>query len=897
MMDKLNIKDFPTLFLEKIKRPQTYGFFIGVLVMFVIAFAYFYPDASQGRVLEQYDMMQGAAIGQEAKAFQDETGEKSWWTNSLFGGMPTFQISPSYSSNALFNWINSLYGGFLPNPSNLLMMMMLGFYILLLAFGLKWWQSLIGAIAYGFSSYFIILIGAGHLWKFITLAYIPPTIAGIVLCYRGRYLLGSALAALFAMMQLAANHIQMTYYFTFVIVGFVIAFLISAIKDKKLKQWGIATGSLAVAAILAVAANSPSLYNTYEYSKESMRGNHSELTSKSDETNNDKTDGLDRSYITGYSYGASETFTLLIPDVKGGSSQHSITKADGVKKLDDEQKFHINQIQGIENQTKQPVFSQYFDGPESTSGPVYVGAIICVLFLLGCIIVKGPIKWALVALTLLSILLALGRNFMWFTDLFIDYIPMYSKFRTVESILVIAQFTMPLLALLALRQFFTTENPWKKYRVAIIVSFGITLLICLVGIFIPTIFGDSITTPTSSDYQRSEYYCYILRSNGFTSDFIYSFDLNQNQSLQNAIVSIRLEMVSSDCLRSFMLIAFTLGTMLLFGLKKIPAKIAGAILCVLILGDLYSVGKRYLNHDSFHNKSLTDYSDFAESKVDKQILADTTSHYRVMNIPNFGHPAPSYHHKMIGGYHAAKLTRYNDLIDHQLSFICHHNYHPAFQDDTDIALYPEDQQALIYQMRQKYRILNMLNARYIISNDYQLIQNPYALGNAWFVDELIYAQNANEEMAALDSIDPAITAVADVKFKSILGEKATPKTDGDTIYLTTYAPNRLTYHAESAKGGLAVFSEVYFPWGWNVTIDGEPVELARVNYVLRALKIPAGKHTIEMHFDPQSIHTTNTIAIIAVILIYIALIASVVFSVLEKPKKDDEVALKQQNKK
>ena len=831
MMDKLNIKDFPTLLLEKIKRPQTYGFFIGVLVMFVIAFAYFYPDASQGNVLNQYDMVQGKAIGQEAKAFQDETGEKSWWTNSLFGGMPTFQISPTYSSNALFNWLNSLYGGFLPNPSNLLMMMMLGFYILLLAFGLKWWQALIGAIAYGFSSYFIILIGAGHLWKFITLAYIPPTIAGIVLCYRGRYLLGSALAALFAMMQLAANHIQMTYYFTFVIVGFVIAFLISAIKDKKLKQWGIATGSLAVAAILAVAANSPSLYNTYEYSKESMRGNHSELTSKSDEANADKTDGLDRSYITQYSYGVSETFTLLIPDVKGGSSYHSITEADGVKSLTDEQKFYISRVK---------YYPQYFGEAEDTSGPVYVGAIICVLFLLGCIIVKGPIKWILIALTLLSILLALGRNFMWFTDLFIDYVPMYSKFRTVESILVIAQFTMPLLALLALRQFFATENPWKKYRVAIIVSFGITLLICFLGIVSPSIFG--LVGEGEAEIKA------------------------QNPEIFAIFEQLRSEMVSSDCLRSFMFIAATFMAMLLFGMKKFSAKVSIAIIGVLVLGDLYSVGKRYLNHDSFKTPELETNDPLAKTPIDDIILADTTTHFRVMSYPDFSRPHPSYYHKMIGGYHAAKLTRYQDLIDHQIK-------------------------------KNNSRVLDMLNARYIITNDYQLIQNPYALGNAWFVDELIYAQNANEEMAALDSIDPAITAVADVKFKSILGEKATPKTDGDTIYLTTYAPNRLTYHAESAKGGLAVFSEVYFPWGWNVTIDGEPVELARVNYVLRALKIPAGKHTIEMHFDPQSIHTTNTIAIIAVILIYIALIASVVFSVLEKPKKDDEVALKQQNKK
>ena len=371
---------------ENLKKSQVWGFFVSALVIFVISYCYFYPDAAQGNVLQQYDMVQGAAIGQEAKAFQDQTGEKAWWTNSLFSGMPMFQISPSYSSNALFDWINSLYSGFLPYPANLLMMMMMGFLILLLAFNLRWYHALIGAIAYGLSSYFVILIEAGHIWKFATLAYIPPTIAGIVLCYRGKYLLGSALAALFAMMQLSSNHVQMTYYFSFVIVGFVIAYLIIAIKEKNFGRWGIATGSLAVAAILAVMANSPNLYNTYEYSKETMRGKHSELVSASTINNPNKTSGLDRDYITQYSYGASETLTLPIPDVKGGSSSHSITDADEVKNLNDEQKYYISQLQG---------FPQYFGGAEGTSGPVYVGAIICALFLLGCFIVKGPIKWTL----------------------------------------------------------------------------------------------------------------------------------------------------------------------------------------------------------------------------------------------------------------------------------------------------------------------------------------------------------------------------------------------------------------------------------------------------------------------------------------------------------------------
>lgn len=847
-------KNLIDIIIEKFKHPQVWGSFVALIIMIIISFAYFHPDVVQGRVLQQYDMMQGAAIGQEAKAFEEATGEKALWTNSVFSGMPTFQISPSYSSNSLFDWINSLYGAFLPAPANLLVMMMLGFFILLLAFGLKWWQALIGAIAYGFSSYFIILIGAGHIWKFITLAYIPPTIAGIVLCYRGRYLLGGAIAALFAMMQLSANHVQMTYYFAFVIVGFVVAYLITAIKENKLKQWGIATGTLAVAAVLALAANSPSLYNTYEYSKETMRGNHSELTAKEDaKSTENKTDGLNRDYITQYSYGGAETFTLLIPDVKGGSSQQALSEADEAKNCSSEELYYLSQL------------PQYFGGAEGTSGPVYVGAIICALFLLGCIIVRGPIKWVLITLTILSILLALGRNFMWFTDLFIDYIPMYSKFRTVESILVIAQFTMPLLALLAVKQLFEEKEPWKKYKVAIFASFGVTLFICFLGIISPSIFGSFVGDAETSIKDQ------------YPQIFI-------------AAEQVRAAMVSSDALRSFMFIALTLGAILLYSKKKIPATLSVAIICVLVLGDLYTVGKRYLNHDSFHDKPLgAEFEQFAKTPIDEQILADTTSHYRVMNIPMFNHPAPSYHHKTIGGYHAAKLTRYQDLINRQLSTVQQYSYMPELRSDS--INIPDDQQALAKELRQKYSILDMLNAKYIIGHKGELVKNEHALGNAWWVDNVIYANNADGEMNALDTINTATTAVADVKFKDIIGT-ATPKSAGDTISLTTYAPNRLTYHAKSQKGGVTVFSEIYFPWGWNVTIDDKPVEMARVNYVLRALNVPAGDHKIEMYFDPQSIHTTTTVASVAVILIYLALIAAVLLALKGKSEKEEKTTTK-----
>lgn len=835
---------------------QFWGFFLSIAVIAVISFCFFYPDAMQGNELRQHDMQQGAAVGQEVKAHYEQTGEKSFWTNSLFSGMPTFQISPSYPSNTLINWINTLFGLGLPSPANLLFMMMTGFFILLLAMRMRWYTALIGAVAYGLSSYFVIIIGAGHIWKFITLAYIPPTIAGIVLCYRGRYLLGGALAALFAMMQISSNHIQMSYYFMFVIMGIVIAYLVAAVKHRQVKQWGIATGTLAVAAILAVAANLPNLYNTYEYSKETMRGSHSELSAEDAAGAQQKTAGLDRDYITQYSYGRAETLSLLIPNIKGGASarpekgrmlQMTVAELPEAKKMAESGDLAPEEAQYLS------YVSQYFGEPEGTNGPVYVGALIVALFMLGCAIVKGPMKWALVVLTLLSVLLALGRNCMWLTDLFIDYVPMYNKFRTVESILVIAEFTMPLLAIMALHRLLTAQDCRKQYGKAIFISFGITMLLCLVGIVMPEVYGSAITP---KDYETSQYICYQLAQQGYPEEVVRGFSL-ENPRIYAAVESLRLSMVSSDSLRSFFVIGLGFIAIFMFSRRKLPMKAAVAVIGVLILADLYSVNKRYLNHESFCTPELTKGEPFPKNANDVAILADTAMNFRVMDIPRFWSSDPSFHHKTVGGYHAAKLTRYQDMIDRHLG-----NFLSGRPTQADI------------------NVLNMLNARYIIGRDNRLTRNPDAFGNAWWVDSIEYAGTADAEMDALDRIDPATVAVADVKFKETFGTDIPEYVPGDTIYETSYAPNRLAYRSHSANGGLAVFSEVYFPWGWKATIDGEPAEIGRVDYILRAMRIPAGNHEIVMEFEPDSIRNTVNIAYLAIILIYISLIASVVFSVI-----------------
>ncbi len=850
---------------EAFRNPKIWQTVVSVIIMALIAIAFFHPDAAEGNQLRQHDMQQGMAIGEETRAYQEATGEKSWWTNSLFSGMPTFQISPTYQSNHLFEWLNSIYGLGLPSPSNLLFMMMIGFFILMLAMNIKWQYGLIGAIAWGFSTYFIIIIGAGHIWKFVTLSYIPPTIAGIVLAYRGRWLLGSALAALFAMLQIASNHVQMTYYFLFVIVGLVIAFAVEAYRKQLMRRWAIATMSLVIAAMLAVAANLPSLYNTYTYSKETIRGNHSELTQPVDE-NNKTTGGLDRDYITQYSYGRSETFTLLIPNVKGGASarpEHGQMTAMSLSDLDQAKEMaEKGTIDDLSMQYLQ-YMSQYFGEPESTNGPIYVGVIIFALFLVGCAIVKGPVKWALVVLTILSVLLALGRNCMWLTDLFIDYIPMYSKFRTVESILVIAEFTIPLLAVLALQKLLTAHS-LENYKKPVIISFGIVAFFCVAGIFMPSVYG-KVVTP--QDEQISRMITQQLIAQGYPREAVASFSLD-NPSIYQAVKGLRETMIEKDSLRSLLFLAASFLFLAFYAFKRIPQWVAAVAVGLLVLTDLYTVNKRYLNHESFCSESLSMTDPFPMSAADREILKDTTMNYRVMDIPRFWQADPSYRHKTIGGYHAAKLTRYQDLIDRHINNI----------------LYGSTSQADI-------NVLNMLNARYIIDPSGQIILNDDALGNAWLVDKLTFVDNPDKEMDALSVIDPSNQAVADKKFNGIISQP-TPKQPGDTIFETSYAPDRLTYHARSANGSLAVFSEIYFPYGWNVTIDGKPANIARVNYVLRALDIPAGDHTIVMEFKPASIKTTVTVATVAIFLIYAMILLAIVNALIhyrEKPGEDETV--------
>ena len=818
-------------------------FAIAVIVFAAISWIYFYPNDVNGDVLQQNDVMQGVANGQEIKDFQQQTGEKSWWTDALFGGMPTFQIAPSYEGTNMLNPASALYRLYFPTPVSWIFLLLLGFFLLMLAFKVKWYYAVLGAIGYAFSSYFFILMGAGHIWKLMVLAYIPPTIAGIVWCYRGKYLGGMAVAAFFAALQLASNHVQMTYYSMFIIVALVIAFLVKAIIDKKVARWCIATACLAVAAGLALAANSPNLYLTYKYSKETMRGGHSELTPKGEDAATAKPtkDGLDKDYITQWSYGKDETFTLLIPNCKGGATIKPEHGDNTMLTLGATKTAEKMVNSGEMNQQDYQIlgqFPQYFGDQPMTNGPVYVGALIFALFLLGCFIVKGPTKWALLIVTIISILLSWGHNMMWLTDWMIDHFPMYNKFRTVASILVIAEVAMPVLAVLGLRELFKDEDGWRQHKVALLASFGISAAICLIAAIFPGIFGH---------FSAQEH-----------EQLVASGQIQQYPSVDAAIAAVRGAMVSGDAWRSLIIILLGFGVIFAYLKGKLNELAATLIVAGIVLVDMYAVNKRYIDSDSFTSRYDVGEQQFTPRPADNQILMDKDMNYRVMDMQHFGEAMPSYFHKSVGGYHAAKLSRYNDLINNQIA-------------------------------NNNMSVLNMLNTRYFILNETTVQRNPDALGNAWFVDSLTYVDNADKEMAFLDDFNPARSAVADAQFKQQLGE-AKAVQPGDTIYETAYAPNHLTYKSHSANGGLAVFSEVYFPWGWKVTVDGKPVEMGRVNYVLRALQLPAGDHEIDFKFAPDEVSKTQTWATIAVVVIYLLLLLALNYAIFgDKFRKKEEV--------
>ena len=835
---------------------RTSGPISGVIILFVfLALAYFAPAVFEGRELFQQDVAGASGNASDVYRHMESSGEFSYWTNSLFGGMPMYQIAPSYPSVGIIRGIQdvlTLQWPFclLPGYSWLLFAMLGGFYLFMRALRVDRIPSVLGAIMWTFSSYFIILITAGHIWKLMTLAFIPPTIAGIIHSYRGRYLLGGAMTALFAALQILSNHVQMSYYFAFLIVFIILGYFVEAVREKKFRPFIFASLVTLFSGLIALGINSSNLYHTYEYGLETTRGG-SELTplpsadgQKQVEAN---AKGLDKEYITAWSYGKAETFTLLVPNLYGGASEYLGNDPEAIESVPAEFKEIIGGM------------NHYWGDQPFTAGPVYVGAFVLFLFVLGVIKVQGPLKWALLGGTIFSIALAWGHNMMWLSDLFIDHVPLYNKFRTVSSILVVAEFTIPALAVLALVQFVREPKTFLEDKVALYVSLGLTLLPCLVLWLIP----QSVLALMSGQEQE-----------------MFRQAMGRSQLPVTAIMAslkeVRAGIVSADALRSAVIIVLSLVPCFLYAqgkLKKVPLF---ALLGLITLADLWLVDKRYLHDDLFIPKESVEAQARPVTDVDKAIAQDTDPHYRVMNLAvnSFNDATTSANHRSVGGYHAAKLRRYQDLIERQLA-------------------------------QQNPEVYNMLDTRYFIFADkdrglmYQ--RNPDAFGPAWFVDDIHWVASADEEMAGLDSTALRHTALVDKRFSSELqGYKAATKSLASTdslsapsgqasVKLLTYTPSMAKYQVTTDEPRLLVFSEIYYPHGWHLTLDGkQELPIVRANYVLRAAYIPQGTHELTMTFDPASIHRTELIAEISTGLLVLLLVASALLPLIRRGRKQVE---------
>jgi len=823
---------------------------VAIVVFVAIALIYFSP-LLDGKQLYQSDIVHYKGSAQEIKDFRNATGDEALWTNSMFGGMPAYQISMVYKNNVA-NVFNSIFQLWLPRPANILFVLLICFFILLIILKVDPWLAIVGAIAFAFSSYFFLTISVGHNAKTLAIAYMPAILGGIILTYRGKYLLGAALTALFFAVEIAVNHIQMTYYFL-MIVGFVALFeFIYAIIKKSLPNFFKATAFLIVAGGIAVIPNISSLWTSYEYMKETIRGKP-ELTSNKEI----RSSGLDKDYITQWSYGVGETFSLMIPDVKGGGDAALGESKSALDKVDKKYRKEVAQQ------------NHYWGNLPFTGGPVYVGAFVFFLFILALFIVKGRLKWALFGVTVLAILLSWGHNFMPLTDFFIDYVPFYNKFRAVSSILIIVEITIPLLAILALKEIADNPKLIKEKKAVFFTALGLTAGLTLLFILLPTTFFDFLKNSETAQFDE-----YIKQ--GANQSQIDDFASN----LEIARISI----FRMSCLRTLAFIMIGAGMLWLYSsAKKMSKYILYAGVALLLLIDLVPVDKKYLNNDNFIPKAKIE-NPYTASNADKAILEDKDASYRVLNLTvgNFTTDAStSYFHKSLGGYHAAKLRRYQDLIENRIVNEQSRLVKTLQAGATDSLL-----TATMYGLTS----LNMLNTKYYIYNpDARPLRNPAALGNAWFVENVKLVENADQEMKAIDNFVPATTAVMDKRFEKDISTFKGGKNPGSTITLTEYKPNHLTYDAKNlTTNQLAVFSEIYYDKGWNAYIDGTKTPYVRANYLLRALVIPAGNHKIEFKFEPNSYFTGEKVSLAGSVLLVLIFACALFFEYRRKKKTPDE---------
>lgn len=823
-------------------------YIIAMVVFLSITFVYFYP-VLEGKKLKQHDIKMFKGMSKEIADFRESTGEEALWTNSMFGGMPAWQISVKYNNN-LMKYVDKVVTLGLPYPANYVFLYFLGFFILLLVLRINPWVSMVGAIAFAMSSYFFIILGAGHTSKAHAIGYMAPVLAGIILSFRGKYLWGGILTAFALALEIYSGHLQITYYLLILVIMYGIYQIIETISTKNYLHFGKATGILIAAALIAVLTHSTNLWATYDYGQDTMRGKP-ELTKEL----SNKSSGLDRDYITAWSYGIGETWSFIIPNAKGGGSG-LIGNIDELKNADPAYR------QAIAKQG-----SRYWGDQPGTSGPVYVGVIVVFLFILGLFIVTNKLKWVLLAATILSIMLGWGKNFMPLTDFFIDFVPGYAKFRAVTIILAIAELTIPILAFMALNKIFTEPQIIKKQIKSFYISLGIIAGTIFIFYISPTLFFSFL-----SETEKLQF-----------AQMIQGNDATQFTAFMNSLQDVRIAIFKSDALRSLFFVITAAALVYFYIQGKLSKTIFIGVLSLLILIDMFGINKRYLNNEKvgrsyamWESKRNADVP-YTPSKADNIILQDKNPDFRVIDLAKstFNDASTSYFHKAIGGYHGAKLQRYQDLIEHNIS--------PELNAIRSAKSIAELKISLSQQ-----QVLNMLNTKYIIYNpEASPVFNDYAFGNAWIVSGYKVIETADEEIAALNTTDLKMLAVIDKKFEDSF-DKNIQSDSNAAITLISYAPNKLKYSFKASTTQMVIFSEIYYSKGWKAFIDGKESPYFRANYILRGMTIPAGEHEIEFRFEPKVWAIGEKISLASSSILILLLIALIFIEIktCKKAKQD-----------
>lgn len=802
------------------------GIHLAIIAIFaVICFAYFSP-VMQGKVPVQNDVVQSKAMQKEIMEYKDKDGKGPLWTNQMFGGMPAYQIWVQYAYNGATYGIALITKAF-PDPVGTVLLLLVGAYFLFVTLKINPWLAAAGAIAFAFTTYNFVLIAAGHSNKALAIGFFAPIIASILMTMRGKYWLGGSLTALFLALEIRANHVQMTYYLFLAVLIFVGIEIYQAYKNKTLPALGKAIGFLSVAVILAVMVNASLLWTTSEYAKETNRGK-SNLTSDATEKNA----GMSKKYAYNWSQGVGESFTFLIPDLYGGAS--SIDKM-----MEPESHFYKafgESFSQYPEQAQRQILSffaqnmnQYWGEKPGTSGGYYFGAIVCFLFVFGLFIVKSRLKWWTLAVTILFMLLSFGRNFPFVSDIFFDYFPLYNKFRAVESILAVVGLMVPILAFLAIKEAMESKIDQKELIKKLTWSAGITGGFALIVAMLPTLF---FSFKTQAHDELVAHLTQGLQNNASVA-----------HRLASAVVEDRISIARADAIRSFLFIAIGFAIVWALINKKMNTQLACGLLALAVLIDMWQVDRRYLNNKNFESETAVN-NYFQPRDVDNFIMADKDPNFRVydQSIETFQNASTSAFHKTIGGYHAAKLKRYDELIEHQFG--------KSVNQD----------------------VLDMLNAKYFILQDpqngsYKMQRNSTALGNVWIVKGIQFVKNADEEMKAISSFDPRQEAIVDEQYKKQIDTNRLGADPTAFIKMEHYHPDHIEYSYSAPRDIIAVFSEIYYDKGWNMYVDGVEKPYFRANYVLRAAQLPAGNHKVEFKFEPKSYYMGENISLAGSILL------------------------------